>query len=244
MRIAILEAQGIDSHHLRHLALRTMFPDADIVGIQAIHINPNHLTEYNILILPGIIGEDSLYPDILPAEKAICVTQAIQENGLILWTECASTYYLFDHYHYTTSNGQIKNKNGLGLFKGIACGPAFSSVTRRTPHATSRFANHIIADIQSNNGTLPLPYQALDVNGPTLHPSPNNKPFSEIFRYTNLLENPICGLIQQQGNGLVMAFSFHAAIPFDTLPFAHHGQDENRTTFMHHQANRIRHHIN
>ncbi len=245
MRIAILEAQKIAGYEIEMLALPLMFPDAEITGIQPKHISPHGLAQYDLLILPGINGLDSPYPDILPARKKEVLENAIQNNGLILWTECAATYYLFEEYRFAKANDHIKERYGLGILKGRADGPAFAEMTHSNPPSSdkfiSKFKHHVVADIESSKNHLP--YQALDVNGPALYPSSDNLPFSEIFKYAGMPKKPICGLIQERGRGLLMAFSFHAAMPFTALPFIHHGREESRTTFLQHKTNLIRRHL-
>ncbi len=252
MKIAILDSQQIAGYEIKKLALPIMFPDATIISIRPEHISPLELAKFDLLYLPGIIGENSPYPDLLPKSKGDIIDQAVKENGLVLWTECAPTYYLMENYTYLGSGGEVKERTGLGIIKGKANGPAFAQITRNaqtrlnnnSDKLAQKFRHHVVAEISCSISGQDL-YHAIDVNGPELSPSLDNLPFCEVFRYASLPHQPICGVIQERGQGLVMAFSFHAALPLNELPPAIHnrGKEENRWSFLQHQRNRIHAHI-
>lgn len=242
MKIAILEQQPISTSELRVYGLPCMFPDAGIVAVPPEEIlgSPSMMKDFHMLVLGGIAGEDSPYPTIFTPQRAEILKNYLLQGGIV-WAECAATYHLTRFYSYITSTGQFKQKYGLELIPGSATGPAF-------PHHTTPSCGRTltVATIFNPAAEGLSSYQALDINGPALHLDPDASVI-ETLRYENAPYQPVCGVIKSYGTGLLMAFSFHAAIPFTRIPSeirdSQNAEEANRLLFLAHQANRIHAHI-
>ncbi|MBL8640505.1 MAG: hypothetical protein JNL76_00105 [Alphaproteobacteria bacterium] len=240
MKIAILEQQPISTLELRRHGLPHMFPDAEIVAVPPEEIleSMSMMKDFHMLVLGGIVGEDSPYPTIFTPQRAEILENYLLQGGIV-WAECAATYHLTRFYSYITSTGQFKEKDGLELIPGSATGPAFPHHT--TPSGGRTLTVATIFNPAATEGFSS--YQALDINGPALHLDPDASVI-ETLRYGNAPGQPVCGVIKSHGTGLLMAFSFHAAIPFGHLSGNQNAEEANRLLFLAHQANRIHAHIN
>lgn len=238
MKIAILEQQPISTSELRVYGLPCMFPNAEIVDAPPEEIlkSMSIMKDFHMLVLGGIEGEDSPYPTIFTPQRAEILKNYLLQGGIV-WAECAATYHLTEFYTYTTSTGQFKQKDGLGLIAGRATGPAFPHIM---PPSSGRTLT--VSTIFNPAAEGFSSYQALDINGPALHLDPDASVI-EILRYENAPDQPVCGVIKSHGTGLLMAFSFHAAIPFGHLSGNQNAEEANRLLFLAHQANRIHAHI-
>jgi hypothetical protein len=68
IRIACLSGRGLYSHDLIFM-LHGLFIGCPITQINHHHLTKSHLSAYNLLVLPGIVGEESPYPDLIPQSK-------------------------------------------------------------------------------------------------------------------------------------------------------------------------------
>ncbi len=243
MKIAILEQQPISTLELRRHGLPYMFPDAEIVAVPPEEIleSPSMMRDFHMLVLGGIAGEDSPYPTIFTPQLIEVLKNYLSQGGVV-WAECAATYHLTGSYSYTTSTGQFKEKDGLGLIAGRATGPAFPHHT--TPSGGRTLTVATIFNPAAAEGFSS--YQALDINGPALHLDSDTSVI-EVLHYGNAPDQPVCGVIKSYGTGLLMAFSFHPAILFTRIPSeirdSQNAEEANRLLFLAHQANRIHAHI-
>lgn len=204
LRIACLSHRGLSTQGIEP-ALQYMFPDAEIVSIFQQHLRAHVLQHYDLLVMPGILGEDSPYPQILPSNKANQVVTCMEENGLVLWTSCAATYYCFEKMVYLKRNGQTKTMNGLGLIKGLAEGPAYQNVTRKDfEHSTHH--DRVLAELALANSDHI--FRALDINGPALYPQKESL-IDNFLRYSNLPDQPVAGFTKKIGAGLLLGLSSH-----------------------------------
>ncbi|MEK7801382.1 MAG: hypothetical protein AAB276_02910, partial [Pseudomonadota bacterium] len=163
MRIACMTYRGLSGQGIES-ALHYMFPEAEIVSIFPQHVRSHVLKNYDILILPGINDEDSLYPTLLPPHKMGILKDSIENDGLILWTFCAASYYMFEEISYQRRNGIFKTRKGAGFIKGSAC-HGFNHITRRELNACP-WNDYVLAGIHVDGHHELL--RALNCNGPTL----------------------------------------------------------------------------
>lgn len=235
-RIAVLTAQGIATQGISE-AMGYMFPDATCVRVQPSHIRPHALENFDILVLPGIIDEDSPYPDILTPQKSGFVRQAI-ENGMVLMTFCAATYYMLDRIEYTKRNGEKKERNGCGLISGTAR-QAFAHVTRIKP-GTTELDDYILAELRLKDRWN---IHALNINGPEIVISDQERLSSTPF-ITYAATGGTAALQKKIGKGLILAMGIHPELTTDhpLLPphFSHH--DNERWVILDHIADRINRH--
>lgn len=210
IRIACLSGQGLYSRDLL-LMLHSLFMGCPISQISPHHITPSQLAAYDLLVLPGIIGEDSPYPEMIPQSKKAILQDSL-ENGLVIWGQCAAAYYMLSSMEYRCRNGVHKSKAGLGLVEGKAIGPAYRHKTR-TWREGPALNDMVLARLHRLDGSL---VRAFDVNGPALHPDPhaNTKIFS---RYADIDGSPVAGFTHSRGRGLLMGVSVHPEIAPATI---------------------------
>jgi glutamine amidotransferase-like uncharacterized protein len=228
LRIACLSYQGLSKQGIEP-ALEFMFPNSEIVSIFPQHIRQHTLKNYDILILPGINDEDSAYPTLLPAHKMDILKETIEQNGLILWTFCASSYYMFEEISYQKRNGTIKTRQGAGLIKGAAR-HGFNHITRRQLNA-SPWNDYILAGIHVDGHQELL--RALNINGPTLVPSAAEDGLVEQFMKYKDIEGA-AGVVKKMGRGMLIALGVHPELSpmHPKLPDAFAEFEKDRWTIL------------
>lgn len=228
LRIACLSYRGISTQGVEP-ALSYMFPNSQIVSIFPQHIRRHALKNYDILILPGINDEDSAYPDLLPPHKMQELKNSIEQDGLILWTFCASSYYMFEEISYQKRSGLFKSRKGAGLVKGAAS-HAFKHITRRELNA-SPWNDYILAGIHVDGHRDLL--RALNINGPTLLPSPEEDDLVHQFmKYQDI--DGAAGITKRIGKGLLIALGVHPELSpiHPKLPDAFREFEKDRWTIL------------
>lgn len=209
-----------------------MFPEAEIVTVFPQHLRSHVLKSYDLLVMPGIVGEDSPYPEILPRYKAEQIVSCMEENGLVLWTSCAATYYCFEKMVYLKRNGQMKMMKGLGLIKGVAEGPAYQSVTRQN-FGHSAHHDRVLAELSLANSDQI--FRALDINGPALYPHAESL-VDSFLRYSNIPGKPVAGFTKNVGHGLILGLSSHPefSLSHSLLPQDFKLHEPSRLSFLTH----------
>lgn len=236
LRIACLSYQGLSAYGLEP-TMALMFPDAEIVSVYPQHLRKHVLKHYDLLVMPGIVGEDSPYPQILPQYKAQQVIDCMEENGLVIWTSCAATYYCFEKMAYLKRNGQMKMLNGLGLIKGIAEGPAYQNVTRQN-FEYSAHHDRVLAELALANSDQV--FRALDINGPALYPHAESL-VDSFLRYSNIPGQPVAGFTKNIGHGLILGLSSHPEFELNhpLLPQDFKLHEPSRLSFLTHIRHRL-----
>ena len=239
LRIAVLSYRGLSGQGIEG-ALTYMFPAADIISIFPQHIRTPVLKTYDLLILPGINDEDSAYPTLLPSHKMNILQQAIEQDGLILWTFCAASYYMFEEISYQRRSGIFKQRKGAGLIKGVAR-HGFNHITRRELPADP-WNDYILAGIRitGHDGVL----RALNINGPTMEPDEGRESMTETFmRYTDI--RGAAGLIKTIGRGLLIALGVHPELSpvHPRLPESFVAHDNDRFVMLDIIRDKIRSHL-
>lgn len=231
LRIACLSYQGLSGYGLEPTMIQ-MFPEAEVISIYPQHLRSHVLKNYDLLVMPGIIGEDSPYPEILPRYKAEQVVSCMEENGLVLWTSCAATYYCFEKMVYLKRNGQMKMMNGLGIIKGVAEGPAYLNVTRKS-FEHSAHHDRVLAELSLANSNQI--FRALDINGPALYPHAESL-VESFLRYSDVPGQPVAGFTKKVGNGLILGLSSHPefALNHPLLPQDFNLHEPSRLSFLTH----------
>lgn len=224
LRIACLSYRGLSSQGIE-AALLYMFPQAEVVSIFPQHIRKHVLRTYDLLILPGINDEDSAYPTLLPREKTDVLKETIEENGLVLWTFCAASYYMFEEISYQKRNGLFKTRAGAGLIKGAAR-HGFKHITRKKLNA-SPWNDYILAGIHVDGH--PDFLRALNCNGPALFPDMRRDPLVKSFMNYVDIEGA-AGVMKVMGKGLLIALGVHPELSptHPRLPDAFHAFEKDR----------------
>lgn len=236
LRIACLSYQGLSSYGIEQ-TMEQMFPDSEVVTVYPQHLRTHVLKNYDLLVMPGIIGENSPYPEILPQFKADQVISCMEENGLVLWTSCAATYYCFEKMLYLKRNGQFKMMEGLGLIKGLASGPAYQNVTRKNFEHSSNH-DRVLAELSLTNSNSI--FRALDINGPALYPHAESL-VNSFLRYSNIPDQPVAGFTKKIGKGLILGLSSHPEFTLDhpLLPNDFQLHEPSRLSFLAHIKDRL-----
>lgn len=239
LRIACLSYQGLSSFGLE-ITLAHMFPTAEIVSVFPQHLRTHTMKAYDLLVMPGIVGEDSPYPDIFPLHKAEQILRNMEEDGLVLWTSCAATYYFFENLVYLRRNGQFKYLNGLGLIKGRAEGPAYSHLTRND-FSHSVHHDRVLAELAVTDSTRI--FRALDINGPALYPHADSL-VDSFLRYSNVPSQPVAGFTKTVGKGLILGLSSHPefSLIHPLLPACFPQFEPSRLAFLAHIRDKITNH--
>lgn len=228
LRIACLSYRGLSSQGIEP-ALEYMFPNSEIVSIYPQHIRRHTLKDYDVLILPGINDEDSIYPALLPAEKMSSLKETIEQDGLILWTFCASSYFMFEEISYQKRCGLFKSRQGAGLIKGAAR-HGFNHITRQELNA-SPWNDYIMAGIRVDGHHELL--RSLNINGPTMIPCVSEQNLVHQFmRYRDI--KGAAGLTKKIGKGLLIALGVHPELSpiHPSLPDAYFEFEKDRFTIL------------
>lgn len=239
LRIACLHYRGLSSDGIE-AALLYMFPKAEVVSIYPQHIRQHALKNYDILILPGINDEDSAYPTLLPTHKMQILKDTIEQNGLILWTFCASSYYMFEEISYQKRSGIMKSRQGAGFIKGAAV-HGFKHITRQRLNA-SPWNDYILAGIhvEGHNELL----RALNINGPTfLVDKSERKLVNQFMKYKDI--EGAAGVIKNMGRGMLIALGVHPELSpiHKKLPDSFLSYDIDRWTILGDIRERICRHL-
>ena len=100
----------------------------------------------DIFVLPGIIGQTSLYPDHIGPEGNAHIRKFIAEGGTFFGV-CAGAYYAASHIIYEPAWGPHKQRTSgtLGLFNGVARGPVqgFGRTTNDAPTTFFEEITHV-----------------------------------------------------------------------------------------------------
>jgi glutamine amidotransferase-like uncharacterized protein len=209
LKIACLSYQGISQGGIEP-ALQYMFPNSQVYSIFPQHIRRHDLKSYDILILPGINDEDSPYPTLLPPTKMEAIQETMEQDGLILWTFCASSYYMFEEISYQKRNGEIKKRHGAGFIKGTAR-HGFNHITRKVLNS-SPWQDYILAGIHVDGHRDLL--RALNINGPSMLPAPSEASLVHQFmKYKDI--DGAAGITKKIGKGLLIALGVHPELSPD-----------------------------
>lgn len=228
LRIGCLSYQGLSKQGIEP-ALLHMFPNSEVISIFPQHIRQHTLKNYDIVILPGINDEDSVYPTLLPPHKMDILKNTIEQNGLILWTFCASSYYMFEEISYQKRDGTFKSRQGAGLIKGAAR-HGFNHITRKQLNA-SPWNDYVLARIKVDGHQELL--RALNINGPTLLPSSAEDGLVHQFMKYKDTEGA-AGVIKKMGRGMLIALGVHPELSPDhpSLPDAYSEFEKDRWTIL------------
>lgn len=218
-------------------SLSMMFPFAEVVSAYPQHLRSHVLKTYDLLVMPGIVGEDSPYPEILPAPTSDRILQAMEEDGLVMWTSCAATYYCFEKMIYLRRNGKFKHLDGLGLIKGEAIGPAYQNTTRKNFDASAHH-DRVLAELTlADKSNI---FRALDINGPALYPQEDSL-VDSFLRYSNIPNQPVAGFTKKVGKGLILGLSSHPefTLHHPLLPNDFKLHEPSRLSFLTHIRDKL-----
>jgi glutamine amidotransferase-like uncharacterized protein len=214
LKVACLTGQHISSDSLLK-ELETTFGEENVHEIRSHHLHANTLKSYDLLALPGIIGEKSPYPHILTPQRASHLKQVLRD-GLIVWSECAATHQMFDYFEHLRKNGELVREKGLGLIKGLSIGPAFKHLTR-DPETAHRYSDIVLARLSyTKAGGMERLAHIFNINGPALYPESADTGI--IARYADIEGTPAAGVVQKIGKGLIVALAVHPAFSSHHLP--------------------------
>ncbi|MDY0028780.1 MAG: hypothetical protein RBR86_02435 [Pseudobdellovibrionaceae bacterium] len=225
-KVALLTAHGLSKFGFENTF-------ASIMSIKPNHLHPEVLSGFDMLILPGVCGEESPYPEILSDRKAGFIKQAVEQNGLIVLAFCAAAYYLCDRIEYTKRDNTTIKMDGLGWVEATAK-HAFAHITRQseTPDKNpDKSKDYILAELNVENIAHPL--RSLNINGPTLLLSEKEKGLSETFiKYASI--EGAAGLVKSCGKGKLILLGVHPEFPLahQLLPESFAAYSQDHTTLL------------
>ncbi|MCB9989402.1 MAG: hypothetical protein H6868_08760 [Rhodospirillales bacterium] len=146
-------------------------------------------------ILPGIIGEECHYYDVLGDEGNKAIRQYVEDGGTYMGL-CAGAYYACETIEYAPAWGNKKTqKPGLNFFNAVARGP----VTPDAPHPTPENEYNDLSVLQifkENGDTIGVCYG----NGPALENAIDDN-LHVIARYKGVKDTPISIARKPVGKG-------------------------------------------
>jgi glutamine amidotransferase-like uncharacterized protein len=181
-----------------------------------------------------------MYPTLLPPEKMAVLKETIEKNGLILWTFCASSYFMFEEISYQKRSGVFKTRQGAGLIKGAAR-HGFNHITRRELNA-SPWNDYIMAGIHVDGHRELL--RSLNINGPTMIPSlAEQQLVHQFMRYKDI--QGAAGITKKIGRGLLIALGVHPELSpiHPSLPDGFAEFEKDRWTILSLIKDKITHHL-
>jgi glutamine amidotransferase-like uncharacterized protein len=204
MKIAYLTGPYLATSSIR-MMLHEQWGADNVYELRSVDLAKADLSRFDMLVLPGSVGEISPYPAILREEELDNLSHALHE-GLIVWTDCSATYYMLNDIRYLSSNGEEKTRTGLGLIGGTALGPVEDRAM--SPQEEHRFAEVVLRRIAfRDNGNQRL----ADVcygNGPGLYLSEEElaNPNTQVLaRYDGVPQAPVAGVTKKIGHGLLIS---------------------------------------
>jgi glutamine amidotransferase-like uncharacterized protein len=123
------------------------------------------LDHLDILILSGVIGEVSPYPDFLTDRKLYALQKAIEQQGLHVVGICAAAYYMSKSISYSDRNGNNKERAGLGWVDAAGIGAVD---LHDYPHGKTTSIRPIQISITSADGSDPTIIRTCYADGPAL----------------------------------------------------------------------------
>lgn len=229
MKVAYLTGPTLAVSSIR-IMLMEQFGKSNVHEIRSSILSAIDLTQYDMLVLPGSTGEVSPYPDILGELEIANIFEAVEENGLVLWTDCSATYYMLNDIEYISSMGLKKTRLGLGRVDGKARGPVLGKGLE--PSENARYAEVIARpvsyDIAGKTGIAEICYG----NGPGLYLSAEeraNPAVTVLATYADAPDAPVAALTKKTGRGLLVNFGVLIQIAPDHI----NGRFNNREAEEH-----------
>jgi len=257
MKIAYLTGPYLATTSIRMMLHEEWGPD-QVYELRSIDLAATDLSQFDLLVFPGSVGEVSPYPGILREQEMENVMGALN-NGLIVWTDCSATYYMLNDIRYLTSTGEEKTRTGLGLIGGTALGPVEGQAI--TPQDDHRFSEVVLRRISFRDDGG---HRLADVcygNGPGIHLSEDelaNPNTYVLARYDGAEHAPAAGVAKRIGRGLLVSlgvlvqiaphhmrgrFAEAAAEQHRAEMFSHLSRvDDHRRSFLYLVFNTIRAH--
>jgi glutamine amidotransferase-like uncharacterized protein len=201
MKTAILTGQPFATSSILP-SLEQAFGRANIRPIAPGELRPSLYSGIDLLVLPGITGEKSPYPQIVPPGRQAADLRAAVEDGLIVKVECASFYWMNEHIAYTASDGTHIERDGLGWIAGTARNLGRT----RASDAGFRYADTVAADIEFYAGGETIRTPVCISNGPALYLDEEERDDPAVCitaRFADEAGNPVAGMTKTIGAGLL-----------------------------------------
>jgi glutamine amidotransferase-like uncharacterized protein len=249
MKAAYLWGHNLATHSIS-LMLHDQFGKRNVTQIPAEDLKDADLSRFDLLLLPGSVGETSPYPQILTPEVAPKLfNEAVYNNGLMLWTDCSATYEMTRIIQFTSSKGELITRNGLGIYDADSLGPYSGQAI--APSLTERFQDVVIKRIfynstQRKNCEADICYG----NGPAIYLSDKelrNPDVNVIARYGTTENSPVAAMTKKFGKGLLISLGVLVQISPDHMmgtPSDERAAKHRRALFNHlSEADHLRQHF-
>lgn len=244
-KIVLLNDAGFSNNGMLP-ALQFMFPNAKIFQINAAQLASGDIPPTDMLVLPGNDTETSQYPIYFTPNVQLVIKNKIEQDGLILMTFCAASYFLMTDISYIDRQLTPKKAKGLGWITGEAS-QAFETATRLSPNPS--LAKDYIEARLNHAHHAPYELYSLNINGPAFHFTDDLPfPLRDVFlRYADCDDKP-AAFIQHIGKGFVVALGVHPELNAQNSSYAqkHSWQfplhDTSRLTILSYILDKIMHH--
>lgn len=206
MKVAYLTGPTLAVSSIR-IMLMDQYGRGNVHEIHSSTLATTDLSAYDMLVLPGSTGEVSPYPDLLGLDEITNIFDTVENNGLVLWTDCSATYYMLNDIEYISSMGLKKTRLGLGHVNGQARGPVRGKAL--PPSNNARYAEVTVRSVSygldGKSGIAEICYG----NGPGLYLSDeelSNPDVTVLATYDDAPDTPVAALTKKMGRGLLVNF--------------------------------------
>jgi len=184
------------------LTLGEEFPGYEIESLSAKDLQDRPLIEsFRMVVCAGIPGLKSPYPEYFNQRAMGALFGAVREKGVVLVTECASSWPFGDRYSFKTPHRSKHNHRGLAVFKGKMRGPLKYSA----PHPLhSHGSDHVVRVRFKNAAGKKIVTGVGYCNGPLLYLSKNDKGTNVIATYEDVPDHPVAVASKTFGKGLIV----------------------------------------
>jgi glutamine amidotransferase-like uncharacterized protein len=200
-------------------SLKSAFPHHALRKIGADDLRHGALDDEQagLLVLPGITGEVSLYPQTIGEDGLKRIRSFIEKKGVVL-TICAATYFVCRETRYTPPWGPAKGRMSINhLFNAAAIGPLPSFARQATNDPKYGDVSVIPVQFKTDRGEWRDAHVCYG-NGPALYPDPSEHHTSEILATFSGQNDNAPALIRKViGKGAVYMSCIHPEIAYQDM---------------------------
>lgn len=179
----------------------------------------------DILVLPGIKGEVSLYPDHIGPAGNANIRHYVEQGGTLM-AFCASAYYASSQARYQMGDVTRQRLDGnLALFNGVATGPVpnLCRTPVSDPKTDAEEIFHLdpvlveICDGDLKGKQIQLAYGL----GPMFHDASAHKDVDVLARYASVDSNPAAIIDMRIAKGHAILFGALPQLGYEHNPVPH-----------------------
>ncbi len=205
MKAAYLKNQAFATTSIE-LMLCEVFGAVNVQPLSLSDLRPSALKQTDLLILPGIAGEVSPYPQMLPPNKADMLLKTAEDHGMTIWTDCAATYWSAREISYLGSDGKKRGRSGLGWIDAVAAGPLPGKALAADKNF--RYADTTTVAIEYYKGGETLRTDICYGNSPALYLNEDearNPDIEILARFDETPDKPVAAMTKTLGHGMLVS---------------------------------------